>query len=108
MSDDELPQLSAETFAALQEFYQEEEQRETIKMTLEESTDVDMNSFNEDWNLSQFWYDDETSKKLAEICVKAAGEKGKIACISAPSAFVAIRKHFPNAQGKIFATLGSI
>ena len=59
-----------------------------------------MTAFSEDWNLSQFWYDDKTSEILAQACVQAAGENGKIACISAPTAFVAIKKHFPDAKGK--------
>ena len=99
--DDDVPQLSAETFAALQEFYQEEEHREVLK-TQDSSVVCDMNSFNEDWNLSQFWYNDETSKILAKECLRCAGADGRIACISAPSIYVAIKKNFPEAtnQGK--------
>merc|ERR1712183_714757 len=49
-------------------------------------------------NLSQFWYDDQTSEILAKACVRGAGLTGKIACISAPTAYMAIKKHFPEAK----------
>ena len=45
-------------------------------------------------------YDDKTSENLAKACIKAAGNDGKIACISAPTAYVAIKKHYPDAKGK--------
>ena len=92
--------MSAETFAALQEFYTEEEQRESVKAQIEQvSSAKSMECFQEDWNLSQFWYDEDTAFNLAKVLVKMAGKDGKIACISAPTAFVAIKKHFPEAKG---------
>ena len=102
MSEDEndAPTLSAETFAALEQFYKEEDEREAIKISAKENVTTDMTNFNEDWNLSQFWYDDKTSEILARECVRIAGDKGQIACISAPSAYTAIKKHFPNSKGK--------
>ena len=58
--DLELPELSAETFSALAEFYKEQEQREIQQMEgkerVSEGTDID---WKEDWQLSQFWYSDE-------------------------------------------------
>jgi len=102
-SDDELPTLSADTFAALQQFYKEEEHRESVKLSIQECTKPeDMTAFTEDWNLSQFWYDDQTSEILAKACVRGAGLTGKIACISAPTAYMAIRKHFPEAKAVLF------
>ena len=101
--NDDVPTLSAETFAALQQFYKEEDERESIKLSTKDNPAIcDMSSFNEDWNLSQFWYDDQTSETLARECVRIAGEQGKIACISAPSAYAAIKKHFPQSQGMYF------
>ena len=100
--NDDVPTLSAETFAALQQFYKEEDERESIKLSTKDNPAIcDMSSFNEDWNLSQFWYDDQTSETLARECVRIAGEQGKIACISAPSAYTAIKKHFPQSQGTL-------
>ena len=47
-----------------------------------------------------FRYDDQTSEILAKACIRGAGLTGKIACISAPTAYIAIKKHFPEAKGK--------
>ena len=101
--DDDIPQLSAETFAALKEFYKEEDDREVLKSEAGGKNHVfscDMNIFSEDWNLSQFWYSEETSKTLAKECLRCVGPNGSIACISAPSVYVAIKKHFPEATNQ--------
>ena len=74
--DDDIPQLSAETFAALKEFYKEEDDREVLKSEAGGKNHVascDMNIFSEDWNLSQFWYSEETSKTLAKECLRCVG-----------------------------------
>ncbi len=72
------------------------------KAALEASADIDkdldINAFAEDWNLSQFWYDADTAKTYADECMRAAGEAGSIACISAPSVYFAIRKHHPETK----------
>ena len=41
--------------------------------------------------MSQFWYDEDTSNKLAEEIQRLAGPEGKVACLSCPSAFRACR-----------------
>ena len=55
--EEEQPQLSAETFSALAEFYKEQDERELHQQearTLAASgEDID---WKEDWQLSQFWY----------------------------------------------------
>ena len=55
--DDDVPQLSAETFSALSEFYKEQEDREKkqeeVRCLIEGGEDID---WKEDWQLSQFWY----------------------------------------------------
>lgn len=49
-SDDDVPQLSASTFAALQQFYNEQEQRETKEKQLHQALlQGDHTSFKEDW-----------------------------------------------------------
>ncbi len=58
-SDDDVPQLSAETLRALQEFYNEKESKK--------ETDID-----EDWQLSQFWYDSVTGETLAREALTLA------------------------------------
>ncbi|KAL3231100.1 Protein-lysine N-methyltransferase EFM5 [Nakaseomyces bracarensis] len=51
-----------------------------------------MNLFKEDWQLSQFWYNDETADKLADALLEGADEDTIIAIVSAPSVFAAIQK----------------
>jgi len=53
--------------------------------------DLSMDSFTEDWNESQFWYSDETAKTLAEQLLDGATAETRIAVISAPSVFVAMK-----------------
>ena len=38
--------------------------------------DFDNLKFDEDWQMSQFWYDEATASALAAACVKAAGGEG--------------------------------
>ncbi|XP_013780059.1 EEF1A lysine methyltransferase 1-like [Limulus polyphemus] len=80
-SDDEHPQLSSETLLALQEFYNEQAAKLSQKGG-NGNFDVD-----EDWQLSQFWYDDKTSEILAMKTLNVTGPFGRIACISCPSVF---------------------
>uniref|UniRef100_UPI00398ED506 EEF1A lysine methyltransferase 1 isoform X1 n=1 Tax=Pristiophorus japonicus TaxID=55135 RepID=UPI00398ED506 len=42
--------------------------------------------------LSQFWYNDETSLRLAQEAIEAAGSDGRIACISAPSVYQKLKQ----------------
>ncbi|OQR75221.1 N(6)-adenine-specific DNA methyltransferase 2-like [Tropilaelaps mercedesae] len=60
--------LSQEAMKALQEFYSER----------------DKESIEENWQLSQFWYTQETSERLANI---ARSQGRNICCLSAPTAF---------------------
>ncbi|KAG9491999.1 EEF1A lysine methyltransferase 1 [Eleutherodactylus coqui] len=84
--DDDGLQLSAHTLAALQEFYTEQQQRESLKS----GPDYDkfaVGAVEEDWQLSQFWYSDETALSLAKEAIEASGKNGRIACVSAPSVY---------------------
>ncbi|XP_066400904.1 EEF1A lysine methyltransferase 1 isoform X3 [Molothrus aeneus] len=73
--DDDIPQLSSHTLAALQEFYLEQQQREGMK-TSQGFNQYSIGSIEEDWQLSQFWYSDETASCLAKEAVLAAGKGG--------------------------------
>ncbi|CAG9864595.1 unnamed protein product [Phyllotreta striolata] len=87
--DDDVPQLSAETFAVLQEFYKEQEEREE---QLKSSSDNGEVAIVEDWQLSQFWYNNNTIETLVKIAVKSVGPQGKIALISCPSLYKKLRE----------------
>ncbi|XP_062983107.1 EEF1A lysine methyltransferase 1 [Elgaria multicarinata webbii] len=86
-SDDDVPQLSSEALAALQEFYIEQQQKEDIKIT-----EKYLGSIEENWQLSQFWYDTETAQRLANEAVIAVGRGGRIACVSAPSVYQKLKE----------------
>ncbi|KAF2399840.1 N-6 adenine-specific DNA methyltransferas-like protein 2 [Trichodelitschia bisporula] len=113
MSDDEEPlTLSASTLSALQSFYGERDSRlkafEDLKTAAESTFDASLESsnptsspavpstitmdfFTEDWNASQFWYTPSTASALAEQLLTSSTPSTRIACVSAPSVFVALR-----------------
>ncbi|OCT93172.1 hypothetical protein XELAEV_18016237mg [Xenopus laevis] len=88
--DDGVPQLSSHALAALQEFYAEQQQREAQKLGPDHEK-FSVGSVEEDWQLSQFWYSDETALSLAKEAMEVCGENGRIACISAPSIYQKLR-----------------
>lgn len=50
-----------------------------------------MDAFTEDWNASQFWYNDETAMVLAKQLLEGATDDTRIAVVSAPSAFIQLK-----------------
>jgi len=104
--DDEPITLSAHALAALQEFQQEEKQRiekfESLYKASENKFDeqqakpveVKIDDFKEDWQLSQFWYADDTARTLGKALLEGADEDTVIVVASAPSVYAAI-KQFP-------------
>lgn len=94
-------QLSAHALAALSEFREEEDARLKEFQQMLEKADGDfeeqkkqkgMELFKEDWQLSQFWYSDETADILADALLEGADEATVIAVLSAPSVYAAILK----------------
>ncbi|XP_063807700.1 EEF1A lysine methyltransferase 1 [Pseudophryne corroboree] len=84
--DDDVSRLSAHTLAALQEFYAEQQQRDSLKSG-QGFDKFAVGAVEEDWQLSQFWYSDETALCLAKEALEASGQNGRIACVSAPSIY---------------------
>ncbi|TRY76869.1 hypothetical protein TCAL_03831 [Tigriopus californicus] len=109
--NDDLPTLSAETFAALQQFYNEEDSREKARLDIVQAdaaapVDYTTLTFDEDWQLSQFWYDEATSNALADICLAVAennpgNDPTRIACLSCPTLFLALKKRHPQLSNVI-------
>lgn len=91
--DDDVPTLSAETFAALQEFYSEQQKRQEILNKLEEDNKLSENIiFDENWQLSQFWYDEGTVQTLVKVVDRTVPNGGRIALISCPTLFVPVKR----------------
>lgn len=98
-SDDEPLVLSAATLAALQQFKQEETERkqqfEKLFQKLEERFErqkFSIDTFQENWQLSQFWYDDATADTLARALLEGADEDTVICIASAPSVYAAVTR----------------
>lgn len=98
--DDELS-LSAHALAALAEFRQEEKQQAArfakLSQAAQEEFDksgqaILIDDFPEDWQLSQFWYSDDTADTLARALLDGATADTVICIASAPSVFAAVRK----------------
>lgn len=86
--DDDTPQLSSHALAALQEFYAEQKQQADPGA----HDKYNIGIIEENWQLSQFWYSPETALRLAQEVITAAGEGGRIACVSAPSVYQKLRE----------------
>lgn len=92
-SDDDVPQLSAETLAALQEFYAESGSNVTgLGQDSSPTGKFTVGAVEEDWHMSQFWYSEETATRLAEEVLHQAGKHGRIACVSAPSVYQKLKQ----------------
>lgn len=100
-SDDELLTLSSHALGALQEFKKEETDRIKAFESLNDKAQKDFDAaknevsidlFQEDWQLSQFWYTDETSLTLAKALLEGADDSTVIAIASAPAVYAAIKK----------------
>ncbi|ORY12766.1 putative N6-adenine methyltransferase-domain-containing protein [Clohesyomyces aquaticus] len=97
--DDEPLQLSAGALDALKEFYGERDSRqkqfEDLKAQAEDDFDgkgkLSMDAFTEDWNASQFWYNDETATILARQLLEGATDETRIVVVSAPSVFIQLK-----------------
>uniref|UniRef100_A0A8D8DS20 Protein-lysine N-methyltransferase CG9154 n=1 Tax=Culex pipiens TaxID=7175 RepID=A0A8D8DS20_CULPI len=98
-SDDDDCRLPADTLAVLQEFLKEKELREQAEQS-REKTGTD---FEEDWQLSQFWYNTSTKEKLASVVRhfrKSLGDGLRVALLSAPSLYQHVKAVADNGKWK--------
>ncbi|CAI4480162.1 ALH_1b_G0020380.mRNA.1.CDS.1 [Saccharomyces cerevisiae] len=63
-----------------------------MKTSKRKKKEEGMKLFKEDWQLSQFWYSDDTAAILADAILEGADENTVIAIVSAPSVYAAIQK----------------
>ncbi|CEP61782.1 protein-lysine N-methyltransferase LALA0_S04e00540g [Lachancea lanzarotensis] len=98
LPDDVELSLSSDTLKALQEFRQEEQEREANFEKLHHDADIKfeeqkvMDLFKEDWQLSQFWYDEKTAGVLADALLDGADSETVICILSAPSVYAEIKR----------------
>jgi protein required for attachment to host cells len=103
MADDDDLQLSSHALAALLEFRSEEQERtakfEALQRDAQDKFDKEqeirekgMALFKEDWQLSQFWYNDATADLLARELLDGATEDTIVVIVSAPSVYAAMKK----------------
>jgi hypothetical protein len=85
MKEEPEPALSAHALMALDEFLQEQHQQKDLL------SEGDINLFPENWQLSQFWYDDATATTLAEEILRMTCPTSKIGCISTPTVFCKLK-----------------
>ncbi|KAK4074168.1 hypothetical protein Trihar35433_3642 [Trichoderma harzianum] len=94
-SDDEPITLSAHALAALKSFEAERDEHQAkfqkLKDEAESNSLLSIDTFQEDWNESQFWYSEETANTLATELLRDATSDMTIGVVSAPSVFVALR-----------------
>ncbi|KAJ1895973.1 Protein-lysine N-methyltransferase efm5 [Kickxella alabastrina] len=102
MDFDDIPELSADTLALLQSFLGEKQELDDRFTKLQgnanaefETQKITMDCFQEDWQLSQFWYSEATSDFIASRALENTQQGEKIAFISSPSAYVAFRNMAP-------------
>ncbi|KAH8375109.1 hypothetical protein KR093_011650 [Drosophila rubida] len=97
MDDDEV-KLPADTLAILQEFLAERKQREhdeEQRVINQSGTDA---QFEEDWQLSQFWYSDGTKRAIGDAVAKIVKEHNgdgsdfRVALLSCPSLYTTIKQ----------------
>lgn len=92
-------QLSGAALDALKGFYAERDARRKHFHELESKAEKDLShdglsieAFDEDWNASQFWYTPETASAFARSLLRDTDSSSSIAVVSAPSAFVQLKK----------------
>lgn len=99
-SDDDQPQLSSDTLAALEEFLKEKEQN--LLKCISDNYQVAHGLFDEDWQLSQFWYDDKTIEAFVKGALNSTPTNGKIALISCPTIYSKLKADCGDRQVTLF------
>ncbi|OLY85405.1 Protein-lysine N-methyltransferase N6amt2 [Smittium mucronatum] len=122
MSDDDMPVLSADTLSILQSFYKEQQEQQSKLQNFQEYSEnliksskssnrenLDQNGpendedekpegmkfFNEDWQLSQFWYDIKTCVRLCGFAQDSVSRGKMVVFVSCPTAFVKFTETWP-------------
>ncbi|KAF1817667.1 hypothetical protein P152DRAFT_454240 [Eremomyces bilateralis CBS 781.70] len=97
--EEDVLRLPAATLALLEQFYDDREAQEArfedlktkSELKFDKDNPLSMELFTEDWNASQFWYDDPTATALARELLEDATDETCIAVVSAPSVFIQLK-----------------
>lgn len=94
--DDDQPTLSAQALEALREFLGEQNRASVGGGDGVSSTEVAL--VEEDWRLSQFWYDRHTAETVAgevlSLCRDSSVESPSVACIACPTLYAYLKVVF--------------
>uniref|UniRef100_A0A2P2J845 Protein-lysine N-methyltransferase n=1 Tax=Rhizophora mucronata TaxID=61149 RepID=A0A2P2J845_RHIMU len=116
VDEDDPPMLSSHALAALKEFLEEKQQSVGDQTTenAERGAGEKVDLVDEDWRLSQFWYDPLTAETIAEevvlaLCKNTAAGGGKpnsipntsVACVACPTLYAYIKKIDPDARAQL-------
>nr|CAG8439191.1 9162_t:CDS:2 [Entrophospora candida] len=63
---------------------------------------INMEYFKEDWQLSQFWYNEETTDMIIQEIINNTTTKSRIACISTPTVFVKLKSKYSSLKQEIY------
>merc|ERR1719334_2022930 len=66
------------------------DEAETTDDQQQQQPQQELRHVSEDWQLSQFWYTESTAIALAKEALAAAGENGRVVCVSCPTLYKAI------------------
>merc|ERR1719159_344644 len=66
------------------------DEAETTDDQQQQQPQQELRHVSEDWQLSQFWYTESTALALAREAFAAAGDGGRIACVSCPTLYKAV------------------
>ncbi|KAJ1423319.1 DNA methylase, N-6 adenine-specific, conserved site [Sesbania bispinosa] len=84
--DDDAPVLSSHALAALKEFLAEQQSHPVA------DSNAEVALVSEDWRLSQFWYNTETAKTIAEeVLTLCDGVDSRVACIACPTLYAYLK-----------------
>ncbi|XP_076646072.1 EEF1A lysine methyltransferase 1 [Halictus rubicundus] len=101
ISEDDDLQLCPTTLAALNEFLKEKEERENQLKYISKNQNLDI-CFDENWQLSQFWYDENTTDTLVKGIINSTNSNGKIALISCPTIYSKLKRICGERQVTLF------
>jgi hypothetical protein len=89
-------ELAESTRLILQEFLQTKRQEQELFKTRQQSDSLSIQAFQENWQLSQFWYSPSTIDILVEEIKTQVTNTALVACIACPSVYVQLRNEIKN------------